>query len=66
MDFRISRAIIAKVDVRAATQGLTCVGDVVGTPEYMSHAQASADVADGRSDLYSLGLVALFALRGGR
>ncbi|HEX5073191.1 MAG TPA: protein kinase [Gemmatimonadaceae bacterium] len=63
MDFGISRSITAKVD-KAATQGLTRVGEVVGTAEYMSPEQASGDVVDGRSDLYSLGLVALFALTG--
>ena len=63
MDFGISRSITAKVD-KGATQGLTRVGEVVGTAEYMSPEQASGDVVDGRSDLYSLGLVALFALTG--
>ncbi len=61
MDFGIARSIGAPV---AATQGLTRVGEVVGTPEYMSPEQASGDVVDGRSDLYSLGLVAHFALTG--
>ena len=64
MDFGISRSIVAKVENKAATQGLTRVGEVVGTAEYMSPEQASGDVVDGRSDLYSLGLVALFALTG--
>jgi serine/threonine-protein kinase len=64
MDFGISRSITATVDRKGATQGLTRVGEVVGTAEYMSPEQASGDVVDGRSDLYSLGLVALFALTG--
>jgi hypothetical protein len=64
MDFGISRSITAKVEGKGATQGLTRVGEVVGTAEYMSPEQASGDVVDGRSDLYSLGLVALFALTG--
>ncbi|WP_309672855.1 serine/threonine-protein kinase [Gemmatimonas sp.] len=60
MDFGISRSITAAV----ATPSLTRVGEVVGTPEYMSPEQASGDTIDGRSDLYSLGLVAWFALAG--
>ncbi|HUQ81767.1 MAG TPA: serine/threonine-protein kinase [Gemmatimonadaceae bacterium] len=64
MDFGISRSIVAKVEPKGFTQGLTRVGEVVGTAEYMSPEQASGDVVDGRSDLYSLGLVALFALTG--
>src|SRR5688572_3715799 len=58
MDFGISRPITASVE----TAGLTRVGEVVGTPEFMSPEQATGDHVDGRSDLYSLGLVALFAL----
>jgi eukaryotic-like serine/threonine-protein kinase len=60
MDFGISRTISTQV----AAAGLTRVGEVVGTPEYMSPEQASGDHVDGRSDVYSLGLVALFALTG--
>jgi len=60
MDFGISRPISTAVE----TAGLTRVGEVVGTPEYMSPEQASGDRVDGRSDLYSLGLVALYALTG--
>ena len=64
MDFGISRSITTAVEPTGRTQGLTRVGEVVGTAEYMSPEQASGDVVDGRSDLYSLGLVALFALTG--
>jgi len=60
MDFGISRSITATV----ATPSLTRVGEVVGTPEFMSPEQAAGDTVDGRSDLYSLGLVAWFALAG--
>ena len=60
MDFGISRSITQAMPGAA----LTRVGEVVGTSEYMSPEQAAGDVVDGRSDLYSLGLVAHFALTG--
>ena len=60
MDFGISRAITTQ----ATVQGLTRVGEVVGTPEFMSPEQAAGDELSGRSDLYSLGLVAWFAATG--
>ncbi len=61
MDFGISRPI---TPCATPGEGLTRVGEVVGTPEFMSPEQATGDQVDGRSDLYSLGLVALFALTG--
>jgi eukaryotic-like serine/threonine-protein kinase len=60
MDFGISRPIRSA----ASAPGLTRVGEVVGTPEFMSPEQATGDGVDGRSDLYSLGLAALYALTG--
>jgi len=63
MDFGIARAIAA-APAPGATQGLTRLGEIIGTPEYMSPEQASGDTVDGRSDLYSLGLVAFFAATG--
>jgi serine/threonine-protein kinase len=62
MDFGIARVIDAPV--LAGGEGLTRIGEVVGTPEYMSPEQATGDRVDGRSDLYSLGLTAYFALTG--
>jgi eukaryotic-like serine/threonine-protein kinase len=60
MDFGIARSIAPVT----STPGLTRVGEVVGTPEYMSPEQAAGEPVDGRADLYSLGLVAWFALVG--
>jgi eukaryotic-like serine/threonine-protein kinase len=61
LDFGISRSMTQAV---APAANLTRIGEVVGTPEYMSPEQASGDVVDGRSDLYSLGLVAYFGATG--
>ncbi len=62
MDFGIARTV--KAAPATTSPSLTRVGEIVGTPEFMSPEQASGDVVDGRSDLYSLGLVAFFAVTG--
>ncbi len=60
---KISDFGIAKV-VGQATE-LTLTGTVVGSPHYLSPEQVRGEELDGRSDLFSLGVV-LYELLGGR
>ncbi len=48
-DFGVARSLSAV--------GLTQTGTVVGTPDYLSPEQARGETVDGRSDIYSLGLM---------
>jgi serine/threonine-protein kinase len=58
VDFGIAKAAADE------TQKVTKTGLVVGTPEYMSPEQLAGDKLDGRSDTYSLALVAFAMLTG--
>ena len=59
-DFGIARAVTEGADAR-----LTATGMAIGTPAYMSPEQSTGDrEIDGRSDLYSLGVVGYQMLTG--
>ena len=56
MDFGIARSLESK--------GITGVGVMIGTPEYMSPEQAEAKDVDRRSDIYSFGVILYEMLTG--
>ncbi|MBS1993123.1 MAG: protein kinase [Cyanobacteria bacterium SZAS LIN-3] len=60
LDFGLAK--LTKQD--RATQSLTAVGDVFGSPSYMSPEQCSGEKLDARSDLYSLGCTLFECLTG--
>ncbi|MCZ6856899.1 MAG: serine/threonine-protein kinase, partial [Gemmatimonadetes bacterium] len=59
-------AVVTDFGIAKAATGtkLTGTGMAIGTPYYMSPEQARAQKVDGRSDLYSLGVVAYQCLTG--
>ena len=60
------RAVVTDFGIAKAGTGtkLTGTGMAIGTPHYMSPEQARAQQLDGRSDVYSLGVVAYQCLTG--
>jgi eukaryotic-like serine/threonine-protein kinase len=59
-DFGIAKAL----DPGERGSAITRTGFILGTPAYMSPEQAAGDVADGRSDVYSLASVVFEMLAG--
>ncbi|MGH7710076.1 MAG: serine/threonine-protein kinase, partial [Gemmatimonadaceae bacterium] len=69
LDAATGRALLSDFGVaisRDADTSLTATGTAIGTPTYMSPEQIDGARVDGRSDLYSLGLVAWEMLTGRR
>jgi len=58
LDFGIAHVESADADQR------TRVGDVLGTPQYMSPEQTAGEKLDGRSDLFSVGIILYQLLTG--
>lgn len=59
------RAMVTDFGIaRAADGDETAVGELLGTPEYMSPEQAAGEAVDARSDVYSLGVVAFYMVSG--
>src|SRR2546425_9527091 len=60
------RALVADFGIAGLVKGAAGLdgGEVIGTPEFMSPEQVLGEGVDGRSDLYSFGLVGYFALTG--
>ncbi|MFI5206593.1 MAG: protein kinase [Gemmatimonadales bacterium] len=66
MEQGTGRAMVSDFGIARAGEasGGTAVGEILGTAQYMSPEQASGETVDGRSDIYSLGIVGFFALAG--
>ncbi|MBI4542761.1 MAG: serine/threonine protein kinase, partial [Gemmatimonadetes bacterium] len=62
----LGQAVVTDFGIAKAQSGakLTGTGMSIGTPHYMSPEQARAQNLDGRSDIYSLGVVAYQCLTG--
>ncbi len=60
------RALVADFGIASLADdaGITPQGELLGTPRLVSPEQAAGGPLDGRSDLYSLGVTAFFALTG--
>ena len=66
IDSASGRALVTDFGIArlAEASPLTATGQVLGTVYFMSPEQVSSDALDGRSDLYSLGVVGFLALSG--
>jgi serine/threonine-protein kinase len=63
-DFGIAQVATIAALGNAAGDAVTEPGQIMGTAHFMSPEQAANDPIDGRSDLYSLGVVGFLALSG--
>jgi len=65
LDFGLARVITSTVSGEAETQSMmTAPGAIMGTMPYMSPEQVRAEVLDGRSDIFSFGVVMYEMLSG--
>lgn len=66
VDGNSSRALVTDFGIARVAEAapLTATGTVLGTVHYMSPEQIAGEAVDRRSDVYSLGVVAFYALAG--
>ncbi|MBY0490874.1 MAG: serine/threonine protein kinase [Gemmatimonadaceae bacterium] len=67
LDRESGRAVVTDFGIArdaSDANGLTQMGNVLGSVHYMSPEQASGEALDGRSDIYALGCVGFHALSG--
>lgn len=66
LDRGSSRALVTDFGIARVAEAapLTATGTVLGTVHYMSPEQVAGEAVDRRSDVYSLGVVAFYALAG--
>ena len=66
IDRESRRPLVADFGIAQVSRipGSTLAGEIVGTPEFMSPEQCAGDNIDGRSDLYSLGIIGYYVLTG--
>jgi serine/threonine-protein kinase len=66
LDRSSSRALVTDFGIARVAEAapLTATGTVLGTVHYMSPEQVAGEAVDRRSDVYSLGVVAFYALAG--
>ncbi len=66
LDFGLAQISAGAVSPSGTTANITEPGQVIGTPSYMSPEQAEGKEVDGRSDIFSFGVVMYEALTGVR
>jgi serine/threonine protein kinase/uncharacterized protein YecT (DUF1311 family) len=69
LDERRGRALLSDFGIARqidSDMGITLLGAALGTPQYMSPEQIDGQVVDGRSDIYSLGVLGWEVLTGRR
>ena len=69
LDRRTGRALLSDFGIARRVEGdtqITLLGAALGTPQYMSPEQIDGQMVDGRSDIYSLGVLGWELLSGRR